>query len=206
MHMLTTVDVGIEGGCVSIMASRSRLQKFGTKVFGRIRLYCHVPATFKSFCHTIVMFKRTWFRPLKIHTTTQQASLSFGCMPLNAVPMRIHATPLRRCCLTGQIQHWWHSFSTTTMCRCGPVTCTIWSINWISEVPCTEFVISLVGLLHGDCHYFIFAFQHNLFAYLVLKNYSTSSVPNIHKCSVCNMFSFISVTQQTKKLLCWMSK
>jgi len=30
MHMLTTVDVGIEGGCVSIMASRNRLQKLGT--------------------------------------------------------------------------------------------------------------------------------------------------------------------------------
>ena len=49
-------------------------------------------------CHTTVMFKRTWFGPLKIHTTTQQVSLSFGCMPMNAVPMMIYATPLRRCC------------------------------------------------------------------------------------------------------------
>ena len=58
MHMLTIVDVvGIEGGCVSIMASRSRLQKIGTKVFGRIRLYCHVHAIFKSFCHTTVMIR-----------------------------------------------------------------------------------------------------------------------------------------------------
>jgi len=205
--MLTTVDVvGIEGGCVSIMASRSRLQKIGTKVFGRIRLYCHVHAILKSFCHTTVMFKHTWFGPWRIHTTIQQASLSLDCMPLNAVPMRNYATPLRRCCRTGQIQHWWHSFSTTTMRRCGPVTCTIWSINWISEVPFTEFVISLVGLPHGDCHRFIFAFQHNLFPYLVLINHSTSSVLNFHKYSVCNIFPFISVTQQTKKLLYWTSK
>jgi len=104
--MLTTVDViGVAGGCVSIMASRNRLQNFGTKVFGRIRLYSHVLATFRYFCHTTVMFKHTWFGPLKIHTTTEQASLSFGCMPLNAVPMMIYATPLRHCCLTAQIQH-----------------------------------------------------------------------------------------------------
>jgi len=113
----------------------------------------------------------------------------------------------RRCCCTAQIQHWWCSSWTTTMCRCGPVTYTIWSITWISEVPFTEFVISFAGLFHGDCRRFIFALQYNsLFAYLVLINYSTSSAPNIHKCSVCNILSFISVTQQTKKLLCWMRK